>query len=204
MSTHGRRLTLATIITLGAAFAGATGCSHALPYVWVDDLPPAALVPESYRIAPNDSLTVLVWNQAKLSGDAKVRSDGQVTLPLLGDITMAGLTPAGAASQIEHRLDGLVVDPKVTVSIKETVAPAVSVVGEVKTSGSYPIGGGMTVLQALAAAGGLNEFANADKIFVIRKTPELKRIRFTYDHLVHAEGRGVLFQLRDGDIVVVE
>ena len=182
----------------------ATGCSHALPYVWVDDLPPAALVPEPYRIAPNDALSILVWNQTKLSGDAKVRSDGQVTLPLLGDIAVAGLTPAGAASQIEHRLDGLVVDPKVTVSVRESVPPAVSVVGEVKTSGSYPIGGNMTVLQALAAAGGLNEFANTDKIFVIRKLPEIKRIRFTYDRLVNAEGRGVLFLLRDGDVVVVQ
>ena len=191
-------------LAIAMTATAATGCSHALPYVWVDDLPPAALVPEPYRIAPNDSLSILVWNQTKLSGDAKVRTDGQLTLPLIGDIAVAGLTPAGAASQIEHRLDGLVVDPKVTVSVRESVAPAVSVVGEVKTSGSYPIGGNMTVLQALAAAGGLNEFANTDKIFVIRKLPELKRIRFTYDRLVNAEGRGVLFLLRDGDVVVVQ
>lgn len=179
-------------------------CAPALPSVWVDELPPAAMVPESYRIQAGDVISVLVWNQTKLSVDIKVRSDGQVTLPLLGDVAVAGLTPGGAASQIEHRLDGLVVEPKVTVSLKESTAPTYSVVGEVKTSGVYPLAGSMTLLQALAAAGGLNEFADRDKIFVIRKDPDLKRIRFSYDKLQHAAGRGVLFQLRDGDIVVIE
>jgi polysaccharide export outer membrane protein len=187
-----------------AALVLATACGHALPYVWVDDLPPAAMVPEAYRIQAGDGLAVLVWNQQKLSVDVKVRSDGQVTLPLLGDVAVVGLTPQGAAQQIEHRLDGLVVDPKVTVTIRESAPPTYSVVGEVKNSGSYPIVGNLTLLQALAAAGGLGEFANPDKVYVIRKDKELKRIRFSYDKLAHAEGRGILFQLRDGDIVVVE
>ena len=182
----------------------AAGCAHGPPAIWVDELPPAALVPEAYRVSAGDTLSVLVWNQAKMSGDAKVRSDGQVTLPLIGDIAVQGLTPAGAGSQIEHRLEGLVVDPKVTVSIKESTPPSYSVVGEVKTSGVYPIAGNVTVLQAIAAAGGLSELASRDKIYVIRKMPELKRIRFTYDKLVHADGRGVLFVLRDGDTVVIE
>lgn len=189
---------------LMATLTAAASCSHSLAYVWVDELPPSAVMPEAYRIAPNDTVAILVWNQSKLSTDAKVRPDGQVTLPLLGDVAVQGLTPAGAATQIEHRLDGIVVDPKVTVTIKESQPATYSVVGEVKTSGSYPLQPGITLLQAIAAAGGLNEFANPDKVFVIRKTPELKRIRFTYDKLVHAEGRGVLFQLRDADVVVVE
>ncbi len=189
---------------IGATGLLLAGCAHAPPAVWVDELPPAALVPEAYRISAGDTLQVLVWNQTKMSGDVKVRSDGQVTLPLVGDIAVQGLTPQGAGSQIEHRLEGLVVDPKVTVSIKESTQPSYSVVGEVKTSGVFPIAGNVTVLQAIAASGGLTELANRDKIFVIRKMPELKRIRFTYEKLVHADGRGVLFVLRDGDTVVIE
>ena len=186
------------------AMTCSVACAPALPYVWVDDLPPAAMAPEAYRIQANDTISVLVWNQTKLSTDVRVRSDGQVTLPLLGDVAVVGLTPAGAASQIEHRLDGLVVEPKVTVSLKESTSPTFSVVGEVKSSGVYPLAGSVTLLQALAAAGGLNEFADHEKIYVIRKDPDLKRIRFSYEKLAHASGRGVLFQLRDGDIVVIE
>jgi polysaccharide export outer membrane protein len=189
----------ATVAAMGASCA-----SSGVPYTWVDDLPPAAMVPEAYRIQPQDTISVLVWNQQKLSVDVKVRTDGQVTLPLLGDVAVVNLTPAGAAQQIERRLDGLVVDPKVTVSLKESQPPTYSVVGEVKNSGAYPLQAGVGLLQALATAGGLTEFANPDKIYVIRKDPNLKRIRFTYDRLAHADGRGVLFQLRDGDIVVVE
>jgi polysaccharide export outer membrane protein len=182
----------------------AMGCAHSLPFVWVDDLPPAALVPDPYRIAAGDSLSILVWNQSKLSGDVRVRTDGQVTLPLIGDVAVGGLTPTGAASQVQHRLDGLVVDPKVTVSIRESATPTFSVVGEIKTSGSYPLNGPTTLLQAIAAAGGLTEFSNRDRIFVIRKGPEIKRIRFTYEKLSRVDGRGILFQLREGDIVVIE
>lgn len=181
-----------------------TGCAATSPYVWVDDLPPAALAPEAYRIQPQDTISVQVWNQSKLSGDVRVRPDGQVTLPLLGDVAVGNLTPAGAAQQIEHRLEGLVVDPKVTVSVKEGQPASFSVVGEIKSSGSYPLHPGMGLLQAIATAGGLTEFSNSNKIYVIRKDTGLRRIRFTYKKLSQAEGRGVLFQLRDGDIVVVE
>jgi polysaccharide export outer membrane protein len=187
-----------------AGIVSASGCAASTPFVWVDELPPAALVPEAYRIEPGDTLTVSVWNQQKMSGDVKVRSDGQVTLPLLGDVAVLNLTPSGAAQQIEHRLDGLVVDPKVTVAIKESQPATFSMVGQIKNSGSYPLRPGVGLLQAIAAAGGLTEFANPSKIFVIRKDNSNKRIRFTYDKLSHAEGRGVTFQLRDGDIVVVE
>lgn len=183
---------------------GAMACASGSHYVWVDNLPPSALAPEAYRVQPSDTISVLVWNQQKLSGDVRVRPDGQVTLPLLGDVAVAGLTPSGAAQQIQHRLDGLVVDPKVTVTVKEGQPASFSVVGEIKTPGSYPLHASMGVLQALAVAGGLSEFANGNRIFVIRKDTDMQRIRFTYNKLSHAEGRGVLFQLRDADIIVVE
>lgn len=186
------------------ALAGLTSCTHAMPFIWVDALPPAALAPDAYRVQSSDLISILVWNQTKMSAEVKVRSDGQVTLPLIGDVAVAGLTPTGAAQVIERRLDGLVIDPKVTVTIREARPPAYSVVGEVKNSGSYPLPGGIGILQALATAGGFTEFADREAIYVIRRDPELKRIRFAYRRLAQADGRGVLFQLRDGDIIVVE
>ena len=179
-------------------------CASGAPYVWVDALPPAAMAPEAYRINPADTISVLVWNQAKLSGEVKVRPDGQVTLPLLGDVAVSALTPVGAAQQIEHRLEGLVVDPKVTVTVKEGQPASFSVVGEVKAPGNYPLHSGTGLLEAMAMAGGLTDFANGSRIFVIRKEANMQRIRFSYKKLAHAVGRGVLFVLRDGDIVVVE
>lgn len=179
-------------------------CSHSLPFTWVDDLPAEALAPEAYRIQMSDNLAILVWNQPKLSGEQKVRPDGQITLPLIGDIAVVGLTPTGVSQQIERRLDGLVVDPKVTVTIKESAVATYSVVGEVKTSGSFPLTGPTGVLQAIAASGGLTDMADSDRIFVLRKIPSIQRIRFSYQKLRQAAGRGILFQLREGDVVVVE
>lgn len=183
----------------------ASACRSTGAFTWVDDLPPAAMAPEAYRIQPFDSISVLVWNQPKLSADeVKVRSDGQVTLPLLGDVAVVNLTPAGAAQQIEHRLDGLVVDPKVTVSLKDAQSATYTVMGEVKTPGSYPLKGAVTVMQALATAGGFTEYADTDQVYVLRKGNNLQRIRFSYEKLAHAQGRGPLFTMRDGDTLVVE
>lgn len=199
-----RQLQLGSTLVLAAASIFGTGCGTTAPYVWVDELPPAAMAPQEYRIRSGDTLAVMVWNQQKMSGDMKVRSDGQVTVPLIGDIAVSNLTPAGAAQQIQHHLDGLVIDPKVTVAIKESQPATYSMIGQIKNSGTYPLTPGTNLLSALAAAGGLTEFANGKKIFVIRKDNAHQRIRFTYDKLSHAEGRGVTFQLRDGDVVVVE
>ena len=195
---------LSCVLPLIVLIVSSTACVGGLPYVWVDDLPQAALAPDAYRIQAQDSIGILVWNQAKLSIEAKVRTDGQITMPLIGDVAVLGLTPAGAAQQIERRLDGLVVDPKVTVSLKETMPVTYSVLGEVKNSGSYPLGEATGLLQALATAGGLTELADKGQIFVIRRDPEVRRIRFSYKKLQQAEGRGIMFQLRGGDIIVVE
>lgn len=194
-----------TVLVSFLGFLTVASCAHEGTFTWVDDLPPAAMAPEAYRIQPFDAISVLVWNQPKLSADElKVRSDGQVTLPLLGDVAVVNLTPAGAAQQIEHRLDGLVVDPKVTVALKDSQAASFTVMGEVKAPGSYPLKGMVGVLQGLATAGGFTEFADQDKVYVLRKGATLQRIRFSYEKLSHAQGRGPSFQLRDGDTLVVE
>src|SRR5687767_14256097 len=90
------------------------GCMPAGTFVWVEELPAADLLPEPDRIEGGDRISVLVWNQERLSGEFAVRGDGNVTLPLLGDVAVAGLTPVGTAQQVERRLaaDSLVVNPK--------------------------------------------------------------------------------------------
>jgi polysaccharide export outer membrane protein len=100
-------------------------------------------------------------------------------------------------------LNGLVVDPHVAVSLAAVREPNVSVVGEVRTAGAYLLRPGEGVLEMIARAGGLSEFANRGKIFVLRRNDNL-RVRFDYDKLAHADGAAVKFMLQDGDVVVVE
>lgn len=195
---------------LVAALAAASGCSHAGDYLWADDFPdPAGPADAEYLIAPGDLLSVRVFNQEGMSGRARVRSDGKISLPFVNDVEAAGQTPAALARRLQARLKEYVNNPVVTVALEEPGPIQVSVLGEVVRAGVYPVQSGANVLQALAAAGGLTPFASRDRIFVLRKTPpgskaSVVRVRFTYEKLSHAQGRSAAFRLRDGDVVVVE
>jgi polysaccharide biosynthesis/export protein len=173
------------------------------PFVWVDDVPANVLKPQPYKVQTGDKLVVNVWSQAPLSGEVVVRPDGNLTLPLVGDIFVLGMTPPQIGEEVTKRLNGLVVDPHVAVSLAAVREPNVSVVGAVRTAGAYPLRPGEGVLEMIARAGGLSEFANRGKIFVLRRSTNL-RVRFDYDRLAHADGAAVKFMLQDGDVVVVE
>ena len=170
-------------------------------FVWVDTLPsPTADGP--YLIAPGDTLAVRVFNQDGMSGPCKVRPDGMITLPFLNDVEAAGSAPAQLAQRIQGRLKEFLVNPAVTVSLQETRPLEVSVLGEVQKAGLYRLEAGSGVLAALAAASGFGEFADRERIFVLRGGTQ--RIRFTYAALSRAGERAAQFRLRPGDVVVVE
>ncbi len=192
------RLFLALALAL-AAF----GCATDGKFVWVDELAGDALKPAPYQVVPGDRLLVNVWNQPPLSGEVLVRPDGNITLPLVGDVPVAGTTPKQVAEAIARKLSGLVVEPHVAVSLAGTRAPTVSVLGEVRSAGSFELRPGDGVLELLARAGGLSEFARKDAIFVVRRRQEL-RVRFDYGRLSRGAGAAAAFELQDGDVVVVE
>ena len=185
------------------------GCSSATkgPFVWVDALPPTETAAPlgQYVIGPGDALNIQVWDQDKMSAHARVRSDGQISLPFLNDVTAAGKTPVTLARDLEARLKNLIVTPQVTVAVEEPMPLRISVLGEVLEPGLHNIDPGAGVAQALAAAGGLKEFAHKDRIFVLREgsTPP-QRIRMTYQALTGVQGRAASLRLRPGDVVVVE
>lgn len=181
----------------------AFGCATEGTYVWVDELPTGALKPADYQVTPGDRLVVNVWNQPPLSGEVLVRPDGNITLPLVGDVQVAASTPKQAGEAIARKLTGLVVEPHVVVSLAGTREPAVSVLGEVQQAGNFALRPGEGVLELLARAGGLSEFAKKDGIFVVRRSQGM-RVRFDYQRLSRAVGAGVAFELQDGDVVVVE
>jgi polysaccharide export outer membrane protein len=180
-------------------------CSDVGKYVWVDDYHAPATSDQGYVIAPGDLLNVRVFEQENMSGKARVRNDGKVTLPFLNDVDAAGMTPAAFAERLQKRLKAFINNPVVTVSLEEAKSLQVSVIGEVTKPGVYSVPTTSAgVLQAIASASGMTQFAHHDRIFVLRRGSSLARIRFTYDALTRGDGPAARFELRDGDIVVVE
>jgi polysaccharide export outer membrane protein len=174
-------------------------------YVWVDAYP---LRPEAAKealvIKPGDVIDVRVLNQDQVSGKARVRSDGKVALPFLNEVQAAGMAPGALAQDLQARFKSFFTTPVVTVSVEEAKPRPISVMGQVERPGQYALDNASTVLQALALAGGLTEFAKNDRIFVLRAGPPQERIRFRYEALVQPRGPAASFRLQGGDVVVVD
>jgi polysaccharide export outer membrane protein len=198
----------ALLLALAATLALSTACRHAGDYVWVHDLPDSAGSDPEYQIAPGDVLAVRVWNEETMSGRARVRSDGKISLPFVNDVAAAGMSPNALARDLELRLNPVVNRPHVTVALDEERLLPVSVVGEVAKPGVYELLSGSGVLQAVASAGGTTQWASKDRIFVLRRAADRGdrplRIRFSYEALSRAEKLAAGFRLRRGDVVVVE
>lgn len=171
--------------------------------MWVDSLPAQSDASGDVLIAEGDTVSVRVFNQDPLSTRERVRQDGKISMPVIGEVTARGKRPAQLASEIQERLKTVVVAPSVSVTLEEGQDLKVSVVGEVRNSGIFQLDHGSNVLHALAAAGGLNDYADSDKIFVVRRSLP-QRVRFRYADLRSADPRSVGFSLQAGDVVVVE
>jgi polysaccharide export outer membrane protein len=189
---------LAACIALSLAACASTG-----PYVWVDSLPASASSSSDVIIQDGDIINVRVFNQEPLSTRERVRTDGKIALPVVGEIIARGKRPAQLAAEIQDRLKAVVVAPSVSVIMEQEGAMKVSVVGEVKNAGVFEVQPGSNVLHALAAAGGLSDYADGDRVFVVRKSLP-QRVRFRYSDLRSADPKSVQFTLQNGDVVVVE
>jgi len=184
--------------------AAAIGCAGLGDYVWADALPEApANAPGEYRLAPGDLIFVRVFNQDPISGRTRVRPDGQVTIPFVNDVPAAGRTTQELAKTLEVRLLDFIKAPVVTVFLEELGPAQLSVIGEVARPGVYPLERGQGVLRALAAAGGLTEFAHKDRIFLVR-AGNPGRIRFTLEALSTPGSRSARFRLQTDDVVIVQ
>jgi polysaccharide biosynthesis/export protein len=162
----------------------------------------ATSVAGDYRLTIGDKLRIEVYKDQQLSQSVQIRPDGKITLPLLGDIVAAGLTPTALRDQLAASLKEYITTPVVTVIVVEATPPTVFVMGEVKSPGPQPIRGQMTVLEALSMAGGFLDFAKTGDIRVLRKNPTgTETLKFNYKKAVKGEGETIV--LRPGDVVVV-
>ena len=155
-------------------------------------------VAADYKLVPGDKLRVEVYKDAQLSQSVQVRPDGKITLPLANDVVAAGRTPTELRDAIVTSLKTYISNPTVTVMVVETVPPVFYVTGEVNAAGPQTLVGKVDVIQALATAKGLTDFANKKNI-VIRRGTQL--ISFNYNDAV--KGKGTPLYLQPGDTVIV-
>lgn len=179
--------------TLAFAAAGALACSHAEA---VKQQPAKAV--QDFRLSKEDVVEVSVWKEPELSRIVPVRPDGKITLPLIGDVQAEGLKPTELEQEVRKGLGSLVRDPRVTVIVHDVNGSRVFVAGQVAHPGAFPLRSTMNVLQALALAGGLAEFADRGGISVLHR--DGGRSVVDYDDLVNGK---VSLPLSAGDTVVV-
>jgi polysaccharide biosynthesis/export protein len=202
-----RRLASVRLLALLSTAFAVLACRAHGTYVLVEEYPIPPPEPE-YRIGPADVLAVRVWNQDSMSNaHARVRDDGMISLPFLQDVEVAGTTPNELSQRLQTKLKTYMVNPVVTITVEEIHPLRVSVLGKVNRPGQFDLDRGAGVLSALAAAGGLTDFASLDGIFVLRNEGTGKgtvRIRFRYAALVGAERAASSFRLKPADTVVAE
>jgi len=161
-------------------------------------------MPGEYKVGPDDVLDIAVWNNATVSRAVPVRPDGKISLPLLNDVPVAGLTPMQLRDVLTKKLAEFMPSPEVSVIVREVRSFNISVVGEIRNPGRYELKGRTTVLDALARAGPFNDFASRGRIFVLRPNGvAVKRIPFNYGKVIAADAEHENFVLQPGDIVVV-
>ena len=192
----------------GGAFAQARG-SVAAPSAPAPSASPSAAttgapLPSGYVIGPEDVLSIVFWRDKDMSADVVVRPDGKVSLPLLNDIDAAGCTPEQLREELVKRASKYVEDPNASVVVKEIHSRKVFITGNVAKPGSYSLAGEMNVMQLIALAGGLQEYANSKKIVVMRMENGRQVSRpFNYKDVVQQKRLEQNIQLRAGDTVIV-
>lgn len=161
-------------------------------------------LPVDYVIGPEDVLGVLFWRDTEMSGDVTVRPDGKVTLPLIGEIMAAGLKPDALRDQVHKAAEKYLSDPNVTIVVRQINSRKVFITGEVTTPGAYPLVAPRTVMQIIALAGGLTEYADAKSITVMRtQNGASKSFKFNYKDVSRGKGLEQNILLQPGDTIVV-
>jgi len=185
---------LAACTTTGTPMAGA---------------PPAeAAMPDAYRIGVDDVVQVSVWRNPELGITAPVRPDGMISVPLVGDVQAGGRVPAEVAKDIQTKLSAYVVDPQVAVILTELRSheylSRVRVTGAVKQPISIPYRQGMTVLDAVLAAGGVTEFAAPDRSHLYRKNGDgTGTYQVRLDSVLNRGDLSTNFKVAPGDVITV-
>ncbi len=157
-----------------------------------------------YKIGPSDLLDIQVWNEPDVSKQVRVLIDGTIVLPLVGQINAAGLTPSQLSESLRKKLSEYIAEPEVTVMVLEGKYNRYFIVGQIQNPGEYYIDYPISILQAIARAGGFQEWAKKSKIFVIRQTKSgEERIEFNYDEFVKGDKKVKNLEIVSGDTIII-
>lgn len=161
-----------------------------------------AVVPSTYKIGVGDVLHITVWEEPQLTETAVVRPDGKVSMPLVTEVDVAGLTPEGAQEVLTERLNKFVHKPRVTVTVQEIHSRMVYITGEVQRPGAYPLMDAINVVQLVARSGGLTDFAKQKQVYVLRAANSA-RVNVNYEKVLKGQAPQQNVELAPGDTVVV-
>ena len=203
------RATLHLLMVAGAALVA--GCADTrggpIPYAGAlaaPDAPTVVPLEAGYKIAPLDTLTIKVFKMPDLSGDYDVDLTGQISMPLIGEVSAVELTTAELDKRLTDKLgERYFQNPDVSVGVKASTRRSVTVDGAVNKAGSYPIGGPVSLMQAVALAGGSSPEANTHRVAIFR-TIQGKRQAAAFDLASIRKGQSEDPPIFAGDIVVVD
>ncbi len=167
-------------------------------------VPQGVQAPAGYLIGTDDVLIVIFWQEKDMSAEVTVRPDGKISLPLLNDIQAAGQTPEQLRASIEETARKFLQEPSVTVVVKQINSRKVFITGMVGKPGPYNLTAPTTVLQLIATAGGLQEYADREHIVIVRnENGRPTSYRFNYKEVVQQKRLSQNIELKAGDTVVV-
>jgi polysaccharide export outer membrane protein len=166
---------------------------------------PTSVPPDSYIIGAEDVLSIYVWKEPDMSKTIPVRPDGMISLPLVGEIKAAGHTPVQLQDVLAAAMKKYVSDPQVTVVVEKISSLSFNIVGEIAKPGFYPLTRRMTVLDAIAMAGGFKDFAKTKKVYVLRISANgtQQRLPFNYKDVIAGKNEQQNIELLPRDTIVV-
>lgn len=159
----------------------------------------------SFVIGNDDLLSINVWKEPDVSRSLPVRSDGRISLPLVGEVQAAGRTPLQLEQDIAAKLRNYITEPEVTVMVQQINSEKYNILGQVAKPGSYSLTLSTTVLDAIAAAGGFRDFAKQKDIYILRENPAggESRIAFNYKDVIKGKNPGQNIKIEPHDTIVV-
>lgn len=193
----GAWLALGLVVGLGAA---CTTTAEKPTAETVPTAPPLA----AYELGPGDVVEIKVFREPDFAGVYRVGADGGIEFPMIGTVRLAGRMPEDVAGELRTRLaDGYLVDPQVTVFVKEQNSRKIHVLGEVKKPGTFPFESGMSVIEAITSAGGFTKLASENGVVVTRRRENGASQSFKVAVGDIQQGRASNFELKPGDIIDV-
>jgi polysaccharide export outer membrane protein len=201
-------LTSATLLAQTDAAKNTNNAKPAAPAVPADPSPSGSAVPahnDTYIIGADDVLSINVWKEQEVSRTVPVRSDGKISLPLAGEVQASGETPLQLEKILAAKLQSFISEPEVTVIVTEIKSQKFNILGLVSKPGTFPLTSSLTVLDAIALAGGFRDFAKQKSIYILRKSPDggESRLPFNYKEVIKGKNMEQNIRVQPGDTIVV-